>query len=83
MIVYGILFTALLTASGVLIKHLGAGSIPGALKPLAGVWVKSGYTHKSFSLILWGLFALVATAEFIFLGFAIYTAIMGLGTGFK
>ncbi len=53
------------------------------LKPVAHVWVKSGLSSKSFSFVLWGLFALIAFAMVIFIGVPLYTSLMDLGRGFK
>jgi hypothetical protein len=70
-------------AGGALLSHLGAGSVPNVLKPVANVWVKSGGSPKSFSFVLWGLFALIAFAMLIFIGVPFYTSLMDLGRGFK
>jgi hypothetical protein len=70
-------------AGGALLSHLGAGSVPNILKPVAHVWIKSGGSPKSFSFVLWGLFALIAFMMVIFIGVPLYTSAMDLGHGFK
>jgi hypothetical protein len=68
---------------GTLLSHLGAGSVPNALKPFANVWLKSGRSPKSFNGALWFLFALIAIAVFIFIGIPLYSVVNGMGRGFK
>ena len=80
---YGVFGLMIFLAGGALLSHLGAGSTPNMLKPIAHVWVKSGLSPKSFSFVLWGLFALIAFAMIIFIGVPLYTSIMDLGRGFK
>jgi hypothetical protein len=80
---YGLFGLMIFLAGGALISHLGAGSVPHVLKPVAHAWVKSGGSPKSFSFILWGLFALIAFAMLIFIGVPLYTSLMDLGRGFK
>ena len=65
-----------------LLYHLGVGSTPRNLKPLARAWVKLGGTPKSFKVVLWGLFVLVALSVLIFIGHPLYLAITDLGRGF-
>jgi hypothetical protein len=83
MTLYGIFGLMVFLAGGALLSHLGAGSVPHGLKPVANVWLKSGGSPKSFSFVLWGLFALVAFAMLIFIGVPLYTSLMDLGRGFK
>ena len=75
----GLLILMLFFAGGELLSHLGAGSVPNALKPLAKVWVKSGRSPKSFNLILWGLFVVIAVAVFRYIAFFLYTPLLDLG----
>ncbi len=77
-----ILALSFIGAGDILLYHLGAGSTPKNLKPLASVWVKLGGTPESFRIVLWGLFVLVALFVLIFIGYPLYLAITGLGRGF-
>jgi hypothetical protein len=49
---YGIFGLMIFIAGGALLSHLGAGSVPHVLKPVANVWMKSRGSPKSFSFIL-------------------------------
>ena len=80
---YGIVGLMIFLAGGALLSHLGAGSVPHILKPVAHVWEKSGLSLKSFSFVLWGLFALIAFAMLIFIGVPLYTTVMDLGHGVR
>jgi hypothetical protein len=80
---YGVFGLMIFLAGGALLSHLGAGSLPNMLKPVAHVWVKSGLSPKSFGFVLWGLFVLIAFAMVIFIIVPLYTSLMDLGRGFK
>ncbi len=80
---YGIFGLMVFLAGGALLSHLGAGSVPHILKPVAYAWAKSGLSPKSFNFVLWGLFAVIAFAMLIFIGVPLYTSVMDLGRGFK
>jgi hypothetical protein len=79
----GIFGLMIFLAGGALLSHLGAGSVPDMVKPIANVWVKSGLGQKSFDFVLWGLFALLAFAMVIFIGAPLYTSLMELGRGVR
>ena len=68
-----------ISAGGVLLYHLGVGSTPENLKPLASAWVKLGGTPVSFKVVLWVLFVLVALSLLIIIGYPLYLAITDLG----
>ena len=70
---------ACISAGGVLLYHLGFGSTPGNLKPLASVWIKLGGTPESFKVVLWVLFVLIALSLLIIIGYPLYLAITDLG----
>ena len=72
------LFTCI-SAGDALVYHLGVGSTPQKLKPLANVWVRLGGTPASFKVVLWVLFVLVALSLLIILGYPLYLAITSLG----
>lgn len=72
-----------ISAGGVLLYHLGAGSTPGNLKPLASVWVRLGGTPESFKVVLWVLFVLLALSLLIIIGYPLYLAITDLGRPWK
>jgi hypothetical protein len=78
---YGIFIGMLLLAGSALLLHLGAGSVPGRLKPLADAWGKYGGSPKSLNLFLWGVFALMAGGVFLYIGFFLYKSILALGGG--
>ena len=63
---YTLLVLGLVIAGGDLLYHLGRGSVPDVLKPIAGVSVKSGIDSKRVNIILWMLFALIAGAFLFF-----------------
>jgi len=75
----GLFIFALVIAGGDLLLHLGAGSVPNALKPLAKMWAESGRSPKSFNLVLWGLFVVIAVAVFGYIAFFLYTPLLDLG----
>jgi len=72
------LFTCI-SAGDALVYHLGAGSTPQKLKPLAEVWVKLGWNPVSFRVVLWVLFVLAALSLLLILGYPLYLAITSLG----
>jgi hypothetical protein len=80
---YSEFFVIIFLAGGALLSHLGGGTVPNMLKPISIVWVKSGLSPKSFSFVLWGLFALIAFTMLVFLGVPLYISLMDLGRGFK
>jgi hypothetical protein len=80
---YTILLITLIFSGGALLSHLGAGSVPKALKPFANVWLKSGRSPKSFNVALWLLFALIAMAVLLLIGIPLYSVVNDMGRGFK
>jgi|GEM_PF-2802275 hypothetical protein len=78
-----LIFLSCISAGGVLLYHLGAGSTPGNLKPLASVWVRLGGTPESFKVVLWVLFVLLALSLLIIIGYPLYLAITDLGRPWK
>ena len=80
-ILNGVLIGMLILAGSALLLHLGGGSVPGRLKPLAGAWGRYGGSPESFNRFLWGLFVLIASAVFLYLGFFLYKAVTALGSG--
>lgn len=83
LIIPGLALVTLCSAGDALVYHLGAGSTPQNLKPVANVWLKLGGTPESFKVVLWVLFVLIALSLLIILGSGIYLAITDLGRPFK
>ncbi len=63
----------------VLLRHLGAGTVPRALEPFSNSWVKSGRNPKWINFSLWALFCVDALVFLIPTGYVIYETAMGLG----
>jgi len=72
----------IIVAGSILLYHLGSGSVPGALKPLAHAWVQTGYDPKWINVGMWLLFALLAASMLLFLGIPLYSVVLNLGRGF-
>ena len=79
LIIPGLALVTIFSAGDVLLYHLGAGSTPENLRPLANVWVKLGGTPVSFKVVLWVLFVLIALSLLIILGSMLFLAINDLG----
>jgi hypothetical protein len=79
-VAFGVL---LFLAGNSLLSHLGAGSVPNTLRPLTNAWAKAGVDTKWINVGLWLLFALIAVAMLLFVGFYLYTSAVDLGRGFK
>jgi hypothetical protein len=76
-------FLFLFFAGCTLLYHLGSGRVPGVLKPLANVWVQTGYDPKWINVGLWILFAFLAVPVLLFVGIPLYSVVVHLGRGFK
>jgi hypothetical protein len=66
-------------AATTLIKHLGRGTIPPRLEPVAFRWTNTGHDPKRFRLFLWLCFWLLAFIFFAVIGYYLYLAASHLG----
>ena len=82
-IFYLVEFGLVIGAGTVLLRHLGAGTVPPRLKPLANLWVQSGRDPKWVRIFLWIVFWLIACAFFASVLIPLSRAVLDLGRGFK
>jgi hypothetical protein len=76
---YGLLGLFSVFAGGSLLFYLGAGRVPPPIRPIANVWVRSGYDPKWITVAMWAAFVMMALAFFHFIGIPLYQAVADLG----
>lgn len=80
---FTILLIWIVVTAGILLKHLGAGSVPPRLEPLARRWTSGGGNPVWINVTLWLFFFGLAGALFAIIGFFLYEGAVGLGRPYK
>ena len=78
-----LLFALIGTTAGTLLGYLSKARIPPKLEPVAVRWENAGYDPRSFRLLLWSCFWVLALIFFAVLVYGLYLGAMGLGRDFK
>ena len=82
-ILIGLGFGAVVAAATGLITYLSRARLPPTLEPLQARWINAGLDPKSFRVLLWTCFWVLAIIFFAAVGYALYQGAMGLGRDFK
>lgn len=78
-ILFPVVMGPTIVASVVLIQHLGSGTVPQRLQPIANLWINAGGDPRRVRLALWLLFSLLAGSFFASMILLTYPAIRDLG----
>jgi len=77
--IFLVVFLLAIRMATILVRNLGAETVPSTLEPLAQRWTRAGRSPKWIRRVMWVLFVVLALAVVGVLGFGIYTAVLQLG----